>query len=131
MTHSAPFSPPGNRAIFSIFWGDSLTKLHSKPGETEKKSTRDHSKKSSGDGAPKLQISVPCRGRKYLTYFDLLPETPQNLLSDLLLTYLNSCDFRGLLEDKGNIILATGLSGFLEEFYGILLNVGTCRPGKN
>ena len=31
------FSPPGNRAIFSTFWGDFLTKLHSKPGEKGKK----------------------------------------------------------------------------------------------
>ena len=30
------FSPPGNRAIFSTFWGHFLTKLHSQPGEKGK-----------------------------------------------------------------------------------------------
>ena len=54
------FSPPGNRAIFPSFWGDFLTKLHRKPGE----SNGENSEKSSGDGAPKSQISVPCRSRK-------------------------------------------------------------------
>ena len=32
---SAFFSPPGNRAMFSAFWGDFLIKLHRKPGEIE------------------------------------------------------------------------------------------------
>ena len=49
--------------MFSTFGGDVLTNLHSKPGEKGKHSTGEHNKKSSGDGAPKLQISVPCRGR--------------------------------------------------------------------
>ena len=48
---------------FSTFWGDFLTKLHSKHGEKGIKSTGENSKKSSADGTPKLQISVPCRGR--------------------------------------------------------------------
>ena len=30
------FSPPGNRAIFSTFWGHFLTKSHIKPGEKGK-----------------------------------------------------------------------------------------------
>ena len=34
--HSAPFSPPGNRAIFSTFWGDFLAELHIEPGEKGK-----------------------------------------------------------------------------------------------
>ena len=45
------------------FWGDFLTKLHRKPGEKGKTSTGENSKKSSGDGAPKLQISVPSQPR--------------------------------------------------------------------
>ena len=55
------FSSPGNRAIFSTFWGDFLTKLDRKPGKHEKIHWRKF-KKSSGDGAPKLQIFVvePC-----------------------------------------------------------------------
>ena len=57
----ALFSPPGNRAIFSTFWGHFLTKLHRKPGEKEKIHWR-KSTKSSGEASPKLQISVPCRG---------------------------------------------------------------------
>ena len=42
---SAPFTfpPPGNRAIFSTFWGDFLTNLHIKPGEREQKSTGQNS----------------------------------------------------------------------------------------
>ena len=40
-----------------------ITKLHSKAGEKGKTFTGENSKKSSGDGAPKLQTSVPCRGR--------------------------------------------------------------------
>ena len=31
------FSPPGNQANLSTFWGDSLTQLHSKPGEKGQK----------------------------------------------------------------------------------------------
>ena len=46
-------------ATFSRFWGARLTKLHREPGEKAKIQWR----ASSGDGAPKLQISVPCRGR--------------------------------------------------------------------
>ena len=60
---SAPFSPPGNRAIFSTCWGEIATKLQRKPGETGRKSPLEKIQKSSGDGAPKLQISLPCRGR--------------------------------------------------------------------
>ena len=30
------FSPPGNRASFSTFWGDFLTKLHREAGEKGK-----------------------------------------------------------------------------------------------
>ena len=37
VTGFCAFCPPGNRAIFSAFWGDFLN-LHSKPGEKEKKS---------------------------------------------------------------------------------------------
>ena len=36
-----------------------------------KKSTGENSKKSSGGGAPKLQISVPCRGRTFPESFSL------------------------------------------------------------
>ena len=39
------------------------TKLHSKPGEKGKQSNGENSKKSSAETSPKLQISVPCRGR--------------------------------------------------------------------
>ena len=46
-------------AAFSRFWGARLTKLHREPGEKAKNPVES----SSGDGAPKLQISVPCRGR--------------------------------------------------------------------
>ena len=42
---SALFSPPGNRAIFSTFWGDFLTKLHSKPGEKGNRSTGENAEK--------------------------------------------------------------------------------------
>ena len=48
---------------FSTFWGDFLTQSHSKPGEKGKKIHWRKFKKSGGDNAPKLQISVPCRGR--------------------------------------------------------------------
>ena len=54
--------PPGNRALFSTFRGDFLTKLHRKPGE---KGQNIHGRKLkifSGDGAPTLRISVPCHG---------------------------------------------------------------------
>ena len=54
------FSPPGNRAIFSTFWGYLLTEKKTRKRE---KSTGENSKKASGEGTPKLQISVPCRGR--------------------------------------------------------------------
>ena len=35
-TDGTLFSPLGNRAIFSTFWGHFLTKLHSEPGEKGK-----------------------------------------------------------------------------------------------
>ena len=44
-------------ATFSRFEGTRLTKLHINTGEKAKIQWR----ASSGDGAPKLQISVPCR----------------------------------------------------------------------
>ena len=47
-------------ATFSRFPGPRLTKLHINTGEKELKI---HWRASSGDGAPKLQISVPCRGQ--------------------------------------------------------------------
>ena len=47
-------------ATFSRFWGARLTKLHINTGE---KARKIQWRASSGDGAPKLQISVPCRGR--------------------------------------------------------------------
>ena len=47
-------------ATFSRFWGARLTKLHINTGEKKQKIQW---RASSGDGAPKLQISVPCRGR--------------------------------------------------------------------
>ena len=50
-------SPPGNWAIFSLFWGDFLTQLNRK-NPLEKIQN-----KSSGDGTP---ISVTCRGRTRL-----------------------------------------------------------------
>ena len=48
---------------FLHIWGEFLTEVHSAPG---KKGTNIHCrefKKSNGDGAPKLQISLPCRGQ--------------------------------------------------------------------
>ena len=39
-------SPPGNRAIFSTFWGHFLTESHRNPGEKAKKSTGDKILKS-------------------------------------------------------------------------------------
>ena len=47
-----------NRAIFSTFWGHFLTKLHSQPGEKGKDPLERVPKKSSGDGAPKLQRNL-------------------------------------------------------------------------
>ena len=47
------FSLPGNRAIFSTFWGDFLTKLHSKPGEKGKDSTGENSTKNPVETAPR------------------------------------------------------------------------------
>ena len=47
-------------ATFSRFWGARLTKLHRR---TWRKKQKIQWRASSGDGAPKLQISVPCRGR--------------------------------------------------------------------
>ena len=46
---STLFSPPGNQAIFSTFWGGFLTKLHSMPRKG-KKSTGETSENSSRDG---------------------------------------------------------------------------------
>ena len=48
-------------ATFSRFCGARLTKLHINTGEKAKNPVE--SVLLSGDGAPKLQISVPCRGR--------------------------------------------------------------------
>ena len=45
-----------------MFRDDFLTKLDSEPEEKGKEATGNN-KKSSGDGALKLQISVPCRGQ--------------------------------------------------------------------
>ena len=45
-----------------IFGGDFLTKVHRKPGERGK-IPLEKIQNLSEDGAPKLQISVPCRGR--------------------------------------------------------------------
>ena len=42
-------------ATFSRFWGARLTKLHREPGEKAKNPVE--------TAPPKLQISVPCRGR--------------------------------------------------------------------
>ena len=58
------FSPPRNRATFSshfraislLHYTKNLEKKEKIPGENSPQ-------KSNGDGAPKLQISVPCRGR--------------------------------------------------------------------
>ena len=57
-------SSPGNRAIFSIFCGYFLTKKNAENLEKKEKNPLEKTqKKTSGDGAPKLQLSVPCRGR--------------------------------------------------------------------
>ena len=48
-------------ATFSRCRGARLTKLHINTGEKMQKKIQWRA--SSGDGAPKLQISVPCRGR--------------------------------------------------------------------
>ena len=48
---------------FLYIWGDFLATWHSKPGEKGQKIHQRKFKKSSRDGAPRLQISVPCRGR--------------------------------------------------------------------
>ena len=66
--HIGQFSPPCG-AI-----NDFLPKLHSKPGEKGKTSTGKRSKKSSGENAPKLQISVPCRGRTCPDHSRLFPD---------------------------------------------------------
>ena len=52
-------SPPGNRSIFSTFWGSIAQKTLEKKG----KSTGEN-KKSNVDGAPNLQSSVSCRVRR-------------------------------------------------------------------
>ena len=59
---STLFSPPGNRAIFSTFWGDLLSELDRK---TWRKRKQIHWRKfkRSGETSLKSQISVPCRGR--------------------------------------------------------------------
>ena len=47
-------------------YGIERLSIFSKPGEiSKKKSTGENSKKTNGDGAPLLQISVPCRGRTH------------------------------------------------------------------
>ena len=43
--------------------GRFLYEIARKTWRGREKSTRENSKESSGDGSPKLQISVPCRGR--------------------------------------------------------------------
>ena len=55
--HSTEFSPPGDRATLSKFWGAFLTKKHRKPGEEEKHPLEKVQKK--------LQISVDCHGGMY------------------------------------------------------------------
>ena len=54
-------------ATFSRFCGARLTKLHINTGEAAKKIQW---RASSGDSAPKLQISVPCRGRTCLEFLE-------------------------------------------------------------
>ena len=58
--------------MFSTFLGYFLTNctVHLEKRETNK--TWRKYKKSSGDGAPKLQISVPCRGRTCPDYVPFL-----------------------------------------------------------
>ena len=52
------------RSVNSIhLWGVILTKLYRKPEEERTKATGENKRNSSGDGAPKLQISVFCRSR--------------------------------------------------------------------
>ena len=48
---------------FLHIWGNFQTDLHRKPCREMIKSTGDYSINSSGEVSPKLQISVPCRGR--------------------------------------------------------------------
>ena len=66
--NSARFSPPKKPAgqFCPHFGAISLLNYTVNLEKREKTSTRENSKKSSGDGAPKLQISVPCRGRTCL-----------------------------------------------------------------
>ena len=51
--------------------------LHNEPGEKVKTFTGENSKISTGDSAPKLQISVPCGGRTR-------PDSCKINISDLL-----------------------------------------------
>ena len=52
-----------NSGNFFRFWGDFLTKLPNKTGEKGKNPLEKSKSESSGDGAPKLQTSVPSCGR--------------------------------------------------------------------
>ena len=54
------FSPPGDRANFSLFWGISLVKPEENGANPLEKI-----RKICGNNVPKLQISVPCCGRTY------------------------------------------------------------------
>ena len=61
VTGFCAFSPPGNRAIFSTFL---VRLLKNYSGSLEKKEKTSTGEKSSEDGAPKLQMSVPSLGRR-------------------------------------------------------------------
>ena len=67
-------------ATVSRFYGARLTRLHINTGEKAKIQWR----ASSGDGAPKLQISVPCRGRT-------CPACPDSLKIFNLTRKIQSC----------------------------------------
>ena len=58
------FSPPGDRTIFSTYWGNFLTKFH-RNLETEEKNPQEKFKKIQWRRRSKLQIPVPCRGRTH------------------------------------------------------------------
>ena len=75
VTRVCAFFSARKSGIFLHILGRFLTKLHSKPGEREKIHWRKF-KKSSGDSAPKLQISVPCLGAR--------KGIPKNLSSQVL-----------------------------------------------
>ena len=63
MTAFYAFSLPRNGQFSPRSGAISFRITHLKPGETGKNPPEKIQKKSSGDSAPKLQISVPCRGR--------------------------------------------------------------------